>query len=264
MEQILEYERVRNYIGEHIVYRAEYGVSADVWIVSDRVVIKTFAESYPRERLECEISILNKLADMRVPKVIDRFRYEDREIIIYEYLRGSVSTKPTLHHIEAIAQFLSSMHTRLSSIDICTSEKHYDINSFKNRALSEEIPFKSDIESLEFVSNDDTIIHGDLFPDNALFIDDELSGVIDFSDASIGDRYFDIAVVIFSWCADDIGKIDRFLEAYGEDIDKARLKEAINFALLYYIYQRYMGGRDWKSLYELRYKILSLFFLFLD
>ena len=102
------------------------------------------------------------------------------------------------------------------------------------------------------------IIHGDLFPDNALFKGNELSAVVDFSGASIGDRYFDIAVTIFSWCQDDIVKIEAFLDAYGGDIDISKLKEALNFAMLYYVFKRYKSKRDWKNMYELRERIMSI------
>ncbi len=46
----------------------------------------------------------------------------------------------------------------------------------------------------------DVLIHGDLFPDNAKFIDNKLQGVYDFSQSCVGNRYFDLSVLIISWC----------------------------------------------------------------
>lgn len=258
MDDLLKQERLYDYIGNSVVFKAEYGVSADVWIIPDRVVIKAFPAEYPKERLDCEISILEKLSCMRVSECIDRFTYNEREVAVYRYIDGRVSVNPNIEQIKSIAKFLREMHDRLSSINICGLKRVYDVDMFKKDVSESYSPFKKDLESVKFVASDDTIIHGDLFPDNALFIGDELSAVIDFSDASIGDRYLDMAVTIFSWCQDDIEKINAFLDAYGGYTDRERLNEALNFALLFYIFQRYTAGRDWESLYKLRDRFKSL------
>ncbi len=41
----------------------------------------------------------------------------------------------------------------------------------------------------------DGVIHGDLFLDNCKFRGGTLSGIFDFSDVSLGDFYFDLAVI---------------------------------------------------------------------
>jgi homoserine kinase type II len=43
-------------------------------------------------------------------------------------------------------------------------------------------------------------IHADLFPDNALFVDDELQGVIDFYHSCDAPFIFDLAVMLNAWC----------------------------------------------------------------
>ena len=254
MYDLFELDRLRDYISNtSTISKSNYGVSADVWIIKNSVVVKVFND-YSKARLECELEILNSLRDLKVAKVTDRFSYKNREVVVYEYIDGSVYTNPNLYQIEAIGYFLKQMHSsKLLDKSIC--DRLYSVDRFKESTT--KLPFKKEIDSIEFISIDEVIIHGDLFPDNALFVDNSLSAVIDFSDASIGDRYFDIAVVLFSWCKDDINKIDALLNAYG-DIDRDRLKEALNFALLYYISQRYSKGRDWKSLYNLRDRLLKL------
>jgi homoserine kinase type II len=51
------------------------------------------------------------------------------------------------------------------------------------------------------------IIHGDLFRDNALFVDDELTGIIDFYHACTDYLIQDLAISINDWCSDSNGVI---------------------------------------------------------
>jgi homoserine kinase type II len=47
------------------------------------------------------------------------------------------------------------------------------------------------------------LIHGDLFRDNVLWQDGEISALLDFESASIGSRPFDLMVTILAWCFGD-------------------------------------------------------------
>jgi homoserine kinase type II len=65
------------------------------------------------------------------------------------------------------------------------------------------------------------IIHADLFPDNVLFLDERLSGLIDFYFSCSDALAYDVAVVLNSWCFDPSHSFVRpksaaFLNAYHE------------------------------------------------
>lgn len=52
-------------------------------------------------------------------------------------------------------------------------------------------------------SGPETLIHGDLFRDNVLWQDGEISALLDFESASRGSATFDLAVTMLAWCFGD-------------------------------------------------------------
>jgi homoserine kinase type II len=59
-----------------------------------------------------------------------------------------------------------------------------------------------------------SVIHGDLFPDNVLMLDDQVSGLIDFYFACTDVRAYDLAVTHTAWSFDTAG--ERFDGAVGD------------------------------------------------
>ncbi|MEY8262941.1 MAG: phosphotransferase, partial [Bermanella sp.] len=56
-------------------------------------------------------------------------------------------------------------------------------------------------------------IHADLFPDNSLFVDDTLSGIIDFYAGGSDYWAYDLAICLMAWCQNDKQQIDHTLKA---------------------------------------------------
>jgi homoserine kinase type II len=56
-----------------------------------------------------------------------------------------------------------------------------------------------------------SVIHGDLFRDNALFVGDRLAGIINFFSASNGYLLHDLAVVTNDWCSEHDGSLNQEL-----------------------------------------------------
>lgn len=63
------------------------------------------------------------------------------------------------------------------------------------------------------------VIHADLFPDNVLFLDEELSGIIDFYFACTDALAYDAAICLNAWCFEPDGSLNHakayaFFDAY--------------------------------------------------
>ena len=76
-------------------------------------------------------------------------------------------------------------------------------------------------------------IHADLFHDNALFLGDELGGILDFDYACNDSFLFDIAVLLNDWCIDNAGqlvaaRVNSVVDAY----QRQRQLEAIELEAL--------------------------------
>ena len=100
--------------------------------------------------------------------------------------------------------------------------------------LELEINYHKEMDKAELPEG---IIHGDLFKDNVLFLNDKVSGFIDFYYACNEKFIYDIAIAINDWCIDQDGQINKsmFLEFIKGYQSKRKLtdneQEYLNVAL---------------------------------
>ncbi|MEQ3635224.1 homoserine kinase [Alcanivorax sp.] len=94
-----------------------------------------------------------------------------------------------------------------------------------------------------------TLIHGDLFRDNLLWHDGQISALLDFYNACLDHPEYDLAVALNDWCVDANGQgvAEReraLLSAYrdqGRSVDDGRLCEALAVAALRFWLSRLAG-----------------------
>ena len=125
-------------------------------------------------------------------------------------LPGSSVAYPNADQCKAVGEFLANMHevalpsdTKLSNTR--GAEWRQRIMTKLNEAGitdNEELISDCHHAALEFERSKlpRGIVHGDLFHDNALFMDNKLTGVIDFYYAHQAPFIYDLAVCIADWC----------------------------------------------------------------
>ncbi len=219
---------------KYSLIKTKDGVSDSVYLLGKTYVVKIY------EKQSDEVYILSLLNTLCVPKVIKEFEVKGKYAVIFTQVEGKSLKKYPFE----IVRFLKKMH----NITIRKDTKNPQLFG-RNRLESlidktKHKEFKKIFNTLELKLNDDGIIHGDLFPDNAKFIGKKLSGVYDFSEACVGDFYFDLAVVTFSFGIDH----KKVLKVYQASISEEEFLEYIRYAKLYYAVYRYLDKREYKSI----------------
>ena len=156
------------------------------------------------------------------PKADRRGEYfsilNQRPAAIIERLRGAVVSRPQPTHCEQIAGELARFHQIGQSwpgyrpnprgLDWMAAardmlEKVIDGDARQLIEATLQAYRESPAQDLAHGA-----IHADLFHDNALFVDDQLTGLFDFDYACSDGFMFDLAVLINDWCIDDLGELD--------------------------------------------------------
>jgi homoserine kinase type II len=227
------------------------GVNHSVYLLDDKYVLKLLENTY-LETIKNEQKLLIYSTKLYVPQIIDIYEKEQYYMVFYTQIRGKSIYQPKTEHIKQIALFLKSFHSISKNIN-SLNEKIYT-NDYLQKAIQKaNHPTLSEyFDTIQCELKNDGTIHGDLFCDNAKFVDDNLSGVYDFMEACEGDFIFELAVVTIAWCFEDTilnkEKVHILLKTYGLDLSFDKFKEYIKFALLYYTTQRYLNNRDYKQL----------------
>ena len=129
------------------------------------------------------------------------------------FLEGIWIRRPQPRHCMALGQAMASLHLagqsfalrRPNALGLSGWRPLY--HRFRSRAdeispglagtIEQEL---DDLEQLWPASLPQGVIHADLFPDNAFFLGDQLSGLIDFYFACNDALVYDVAIALNAWC----------------------------------------------------------------
>jgi homoserine kinase type II len=164
-----------------------------------------------------------------------------RPAVIISFLEGLWVRRPSIEHCAGLGQALARFH--IAGQDFPMSREN-DLSLPGWQALYGDVRDKADevipglkdeiAQELAHLKAHWTadlpkgVIHADLFPDNVFFLDDKLSGLIDFYFACNDMLAFDVAVCLNAWCFEpdgsfNITKARAMLQAYEQE---RRLTEA--------------------------------------
>jgi homoserine kinase type II len=140
-------------------------------------------------------------------------RLADRPAAIVTFLDGLWIRRPTARHCASVGEALGRVHK--AGADFALSRPNaLSIGGWSAlfeaaRARADEVApnlaaeVEGELAALRQVWPSDLpagVIHADLFPDNVLFLGDQLSGLIDFYFACNDALAYDLAIALNAWC----------------------------------------------------------------
>lgn len=111
-------------------------------------------------------------------------------------------------------------------------------------AIAEELAVSERLLAEDLPSG---VIHADLFVDNALFVGDRLTGVIDFYYAFHGAFLYDLAVLMNDWCGQEDGTLDIARARAIADAYQAHRPLAVSERAAWPTMMRHAASRFWLS-----------------
>jgi homoserine kinase type II len=202
--------------------------------------VLTLFEILPRDELPYYLDLMAYLAEHGIPSAHpvadhdDRYLQElsDKSAVLVHCLRGASILNPTPPHCAAIGSMLGRMHivgkgyTGYRENDrgpqwwkTAAAQLLPRLDAINARRLNDEIAFQAQHDVAGLPGG---VIHADLFRDNALFVGNQLTGVIDFYYACNDVFLFDLAVTVNDWCSHPDGGLDSvklnvLLKAYQQE-----------------------------------------------
>lgn len=204
-----------------------------------RFVLTIFEKRTNEAELPFFMGIMARLAERDVPAPRPMptragalfTRVNNKPCAIVTFLDGAWPKAPDIGHCAAIGEALARMHLALDGFELARANA-LSVNGWEKliapRLAQAEFLrpglarlIEADMAAARAAWPSDLprgIIHADLFPDNALFVGDRLSGIIDFYFACTDALAYDLAICLNAWCfADhvfDVGRGAAMIAAY--------------------------------------------------
>jgi homoserine kinase type II len=168
-----------------------------------------------------------------------------RPAAIINFLEGIWPRKPSAAHCGGVGQALARMH--LAGRDFGVSRANALSVSGWRPLFEQAAPRADEVQhglrdflaaELDYLEGNvwpktlpQGVIHADLFPDNVFFLDERVSGLIDFTFACNDMLAYDVAICLNAWCFEsdcsfNVTKARAFLGAYGRERPLSEAEES--------------------------------------
>jgi len=140
---------------------------------------------------------------------------EGKAAALIEFLPGVSPTRPTAAQARSVGAVLAQLHlaardfplARANGMDFAASSAILDACTAARLAtIHPDLPAMLDpahqAAALDLATLPASQTHTDLFPDNVLMLDEQVTGLIDFYFACTGPMVLDLAVTHAAWCFD--------------------------------------------------------------
>jgi homoserine kinase type II len=188
--------------------------------------VLTLFEKHAAHELPFFLNLMAHLAEHDIPSahpIADRAgkylqRLNAKPAALVRRLTGESPQNPSLRHCRAIGHGLARLH--LAALDYpgyrdndrgytwwlaARAVLHARLTDDDARLLDAELKFQGQDRYAGLCRG---VIHADLFRDNAMFVSDELTGVIDFYYACNDVLLYDLAITVNDWCGKPDGSLD--------------------------------------------------------
>lgn len=200
---------------DFLVLHAEDGAGAG-WI------LRAPRRDWPAKRMGPERALLGFIAD-RLPVAVPRWLPEVGHIAVYRKVPGDVPEAPPEQYFEDIARFLAVLHSvpqdeaARTGIEVREPAAIRETIARKIHRARAELGLSDALWQhwQEWLGDDEpwppwsSLVHSDIKPANTLVDNGKLSGVIDWTDALVGDPGADFRRLVTRF-----GRLDELLAAY--------------------------------------------------
>lgn len=189
--------------------------------------VLTIFEHHNFEEMQYYLNLMHHLADHKVPSadpVADNQghylrMFSGKPIALVERLPGDSIIATTPSHCRQIGAAMGTMHSAGLSFEAhqpnprgtawfvqAATALQEKLPAEELQILNAEIDFQKANRNVDLLRG---VIHADLFRDNTLWQDDQLSGIIDFYYACDDALLYDLAITVNDWCCLDDGSLDK-------------------------------------------------------
>lgn len=186
-----------------------------------RFILTLYEKRVNRDDLPFFLGLMGHLADRGITCPLPVKAHDGqalREIagkpcVIVTFLEGLSYRRPTAPHCGALGETLAALHEagkgfgirRANALSVAgwrplldaAGERAETVMPGLQAAISSELDY---LETHWPRTLPEGVIHADLFPNNTLFVGDQVSGVIDFYFAANDALVYDLAICLNAWC----------------------------------------------------------------